>query len=59
MANWPQFQRIRYEVGLIRDIHEAVVGEYAVEMEIRELPFTICAGDTTVLFENLWVGLPE
>jgi hypothetical protein len=63
MANWSQFQRVRYQIGpspeAIRDIHEAVTKEYAASMDITALPFTVCVAGTTVLFENLWVGTPK
>jgi hypothetical protein len=44
---------------VIRDIHATVIREYAAEAQIRELPFTICAADTSVRFENLWVEIAE
>jgi hypothetical protein len=61
VANWSQFVRLKHDIGpvpnAIRKMHEALTAEHEALPEIVDLPFTVRAGDKSVLFENLWVGL--
>jgi hypothetical protein len=63
IANWPQFQRNRYEIGpaqpVFSRIFQSLRTETDVIVESTPIPFTICAGETSICFEDLWHSFGE
>ena len=57
-ATWPQFVRLRYEIGSVSSVftslHNAIVAESLGEISVRPMPFDLETCGTVVKFENLW-----
>lgn len=58
IATWPQFARLRYEIGSVSSVfgglHSSIVAESLGEVSVRPMPFDLETCGTVVQFENLW-----
>jgi len=58
LANWPQFVRVRFEVGpadrVFHDIHTMLRSEADKKIEVQPLPVEITVAGQPVRFEDLW-----
>lgn len=58
VCNWPQFVRVRHEIGaadmVFRRMHEVIGLEMDAVAETRPMPVTLKIGGTSVRFEDLW-----
>lgn len=63
ICTWPQFARVRYEVGpgsdVIRRIHHELLKSRKGDPKLRPLPFSIVSGDITIHFPNLMNAAEE
>lgn len=63
VATWPQFFRVRYEVGptkrVFRDMYHALKAETDRPVNCNPLPVTIAVGGETIHFKNLWVSFAK
>ncbi|WP_341236214.1 hypothetical protein [uncultured Sulfitobacter sp.] len=57
-ATWPQFVRLRYEIGpvssVFRSLHSAIIAESTGKVSVHPMPFDLETCGTVVQFENLW-----
>ncbi len=57
-ATWPQFVRLRYEIGpassVFSSLYSAIVAESVGEVSVRPIPFDLETCGTVVKFKNLW-----
>lgn len=62
VATWPQFTRLRYEVGpaasVISEIHSRLRGELSTEVERTPMRHELSLGGHTFVFEDIWNGFP-
>lgn len=58
IANWPQFMRVRYELGPVVNIFQQLFDTLKHEMDDtitpRPVPVTIKVSETSILFEDIW-----
>lgn len=58
MAVWPQFARVRTEVGpterTLKDIHDRLIQEYGQVPQIHPMPAVFRVGDTTLRVHDFW-----
>lgn len=63
VATWPQFSRVRYEVGpaprVFHKIHQVLKDEMASSIKCKPIPVTISLAGETIHFENLWNDIVE
>lgn len=63
VATWPQFSRVRYEVGpakrVFQKIHQVLKGEMALSVKCNPVPVTILVAGETIHFENLWATFAD
>lgn len=58
VATWPQFSRVRYEVGpakqVFHELHQAVKREMTSSVKCKPIPVTISMAGEAIHFQNLW-----
>jgi hypothetical protein len=63
ISNWPQFFRLRYEIGptdnVFKKLHEALRVEMNALLKSRPMPFSITVGDRSILFEDMWQAVAD
>lgn len=61
LANWPQFIRVRHEIGPIYDvfatIHRVLREEMNAEALARPLPVTLSVADAKITFEDIFTAV--
>lgn len=63
VATWPQFSRVRYEVGpaksVFGEIHRALRAEMDSSVSCEPIPVTVSVAGETIHFKSLWVSIVE
>jgi hypothetical protein len=63
LANWPQFLRMRAQIGpskrVINDLHQKLWEEMEVQVKCKSIPLEISTQSHTIRFEDLWNSLDE
>jgi len=62
-STWPQFVRLRFQVGPVEHVldklHAALLNERDTAVKVTVIPHEITVGDQRILFQNYWYGFDE
>ena len=57
-ATWPQFIRLRHEIGpaqsVISALHKEILNESKKSIEGKPMPYTVIQDGKTIIFEDMW-----